>query len=333
MKKFFFTVDQRKIKSDMGLIAKPIPRPGSDYTLLVGAPFAVMVSLNTLKIFLEPSYFQNQEFVTNFLAGGLAGFSTGYMIGPSEALKVELQKNSSKAFSKILTIDLFRKLYRMSTPFGVSFATVCATEFSVNEYVREKYGSVAGITASALTGGALLTPTDHMMLRSENGQNVMDTLKSITKPGYRFLWTGFSGTLTREAFFISSVMYLGPRLGSKLESNFRDDLSVTDQHQVKWNLIGRCATGAVMSLASQPFDVVSREMQKSIQSQPESKPKISKAIANVSFKQLYRGALPRMGLSCVGGALVGMLFDQIKDDLLGKNTDHQEDSARTYSLK
>jgi hypothetical protein len=77
--------------------------------------------------------------------------------------------------------------------------------------------------ASAFTGATFLTAADHFMLLNHKlGYNFQTSFDFFRAKSPRYVFTGFSPMLFREAVFILSVMYLGPQLGQFLKNSSQD---------------------------------------------------------------------------------------------------------------
>ena len=135
-------------------------------------------------------------------------------------------------------------MLKATPPFAMSFAAVCALEFSVNDRIKTYHGVLAGICASALTGAGFLTAADHLMFRRHRGESLWGALNSLYSVRPSSLWTGFTPMVGREAIFISSVMYLGPALGKLMNGGNSNNDSLL------WNSLGRVITGVITTFIS-----------------------------------------------------------------------------------
>lgn len=235
-------------------------------------------------------------------AGGLAGFSTGLLVGPAEGLKVWQQVTPSGE-RRYFSPELLRQLARVTLPFSAIFSVVCALEFSVNDSIGEHYGKVAGLSASAATGAGFLTAADHLMLRNMRAkESALQAIRNLHAIHPCALWTGFCPMVGREAIFMLSVTMAGPALAK---------LAQKDQAQQNPVLTyaGRLASGVVTTVISQPLDSVARKMQMELVNDPSAKPLLLKTLRHCTLRQLMQGAGPRVGLASVGGATVGFFYD------------------------
>ncbi len=272
------------------------------------------------------SFLKKNENISNFTGGFFSGFLTGILVGPVEALKVELQNRgkTSKAIPSLSFQQLSKNLIKATPPLTLGLAATCAFEFSVNDAIKNKYGIFAGIISSAFTGAVFLTASDHLMLRKINGERYFTTLSRFAKTCPSHLLTGFTPMFFRESFFISSVMYLGPSLGKLLKSNFAD----SQEKEKIWTAVGRMLTGLVTTFISHPFDSLTREMQKSLSNFNE-KPKIANIIRTTPYAQLFKGVVPRLALASCGGTIIGGIYEAYKESL-----DRSEIQNRSvYGLK
>ncbi len=264
---------------------------------------------------------KQKPFTADFIGGGMAGAFTGMIVAPVEALKIEFQRRPELGARAIMQDSAtHQNMLKAIPPFSVIFSAVCALEFSVNERIKHNYGQLAGVAASALTGSGFLTVADHLMFRRQHGENAVTALKNLTKVRLTAPWTGFTPMAAREAIFITSVMYLGPTLGKKLQSG-------SEQNSLYWNSVGRLITGVTTTMLSQPFDVMAREMQIQLHQNPDKNTSLLSAYNSIrsklvngshveSVKQLkhplFLGAVPRMGLATFGGVLAGGFFQQFR---------------------
>ncbi len=278
----------------------------------------------------NPGFFLGYN-ATNFFSGAVAGSVTGTCIGPMEALKVKFQTQGPPPIKDYISISLYRQLMKMTPPLIYCFGATCALEFSVNENVRDKFGPWAGITSSALTGATLLTASDHLMFLSVNGGNLKKSMRFFYKIGYSKLFTGLSAMCLREAWFVAGVMYLGPALGEKLHAYSGEEKNLSNE--IKWNAAGTMSAGFVTTFFSQPCDSLAREMQKQVEINPAASPRLFSTFKNCSVKQLFRGAVPRLGLSTVGGALAGTLFKLVKENIWSEQKNNSEPAANPVRLE
>jgi hypothetical protein len=207
----------------------------------------------------------------------------------------------------------------------------------VNDRIKHQYGKVEGIAASALTGGSLLTAADHLMLRRQCNQDTTTALQTLWKSGPTAIFTGFTPMFVRESGFITSVMYLGPFVGSKLQT-FIEGKPRGDSTNTKfYDGLGRIISGIPMAALTQPFDTMARRLQKDLMQKPNEKPTVAQSLKNLktelangshidSIKELkhplFHGAVPRMGLAATGGALAGHFYEYFKSKLAPDNTEN-----------
>ena len=248
----------------------------------------------------------NSSSYRDFASGGVAGAATGLFIGPMEALKVKFQVEGPPKRSNYLSINFYRQLMKMTPHLSYCFAMTCALEFSVNESIKKKYHPVAGLFSSALTGAVFLTISDHLMFRTLRGESLPTVLNNFRSIGYNKLLTGLGPMVIREGHFISSVLYFGPQLGNYLQNHYgkEDGLAST----LKWSALGTSLAGLGTTFLSQPWDCFAREMQKQVEENPQTKPRLVDTIKNTSMTKMFRGAIPRLALSSVGGAMAGTFF-------------------------
>jgi hypothetical protein len=250
---------------------------------------------------------KSKDLQSNFINGGKAGFLSGIIIAPFEFRKVytQVQEISGK-------LNAGSKSIKAILPFSCMFSAVCAIEFSVNDFIKNQYGIIAGLGASSLTGGMFLTAADHLMFRQTTGQSISYALKQLAG---RKLFTGLSPMVIREVMFISSVLYIGPYIGSGIGSK-------KDGGNLLKDFLGRLLSGVFTTILSQPFDSFARELQK-MEYQNKSV-KILDCLKEIKerhrannetiFKHpLLKGALPRIPLATFGGALAGFFFDYFKN--------------------
>jgi len=108
----------------------------------------------------------------DLICGWSSGFLTGILFMLFEYSKVykqtRLNEPNISIFRSILNDKEFRKKFiRGAASFPILVGFVGAAEFTCNDKIRECYGKVPGIIASALSGAAFLAPGDHYMLRQE----------------------------------------------------------------------------------------------------------------------------------------------------------------------
>lgn len=246
------------------------------------------------------------KFMQDFICGSAAGFTTGLVVGSPEYIKVKVQVTPREQLrATLLDTKTWQKAATNTPFFSVMFSAVCAIEFSVNKRVQEHFGPYAGVFASAVSGGLFLVAADHTMYaRDRLKLTVGGALKANS--GARLL-TGFSPMFMREAFFITSVMHAGPLLGRTMQqTRLLGDTRSDDAYM----MAGRLTAGIPMSLLSQPFDCLAREMQKHLASTGET-PRLLPLAARMYHERTYfRGFVPRSILATVGGTMAGYVFDR-----------------------
>jgi hypothetical protein len=272
---------------------------------------------------LENYVFEKYPFAIDAVSGASAGAVSGALVAPAEALKIRFQRTPGLSYKMVLQDPhMYKHMFGSIPSFSTIFSVVCGLEFSVNDRIKHQYGNFAGITASAVTGSVFLTAADHLMLRRQHNENTKTALQKLCQIKPTALFTGCGPMVGREALFITSVMYLGPYIGSKLKGDSKET-----QY---YNGIGRTVAGIPMTLLSQPFDSLTRKMQMTLINDPGIKPtlsdslkKIQKELSNGSHLDsiknlkhpLFQGAGPRMGLATFGGVLAGGFYDYFKSKL------------------
>lgn len=129
-----------------------------------------------------------------------------------------MNEQNISIFKSILNDQEFRKKFlRGAISFPVLVGFVGAAEFTCNDKIREAYGKIPGIIASALSGAAFLAPGDHYMLRQEKfGENFRQATKFLkNRIGF---FVGFPAVTMREAIFMTNMIYVGPWVGKLMQA-------------------------------------------------------------------------------------------------------------------
>lgn len=198
---------------------------------------------------------------------------------------------------------------------------VGAAEFACNDKIREQYGKIPGIAASAFSGAVFLTPADHFMVREKVfGQGFNEAFQFLRSQNAFF--TGYLSIVLRETIFMTNLIYVGPMTGKILKkisgNNEQESLDKT------WNFIGRAVSGTIASLISHPFDVASREQQV-IFGKTGSRVSFLRALADLHQSHLgksfekhseflkthpwFKGGFYRMWLGSFGASVLGGSYE------------------------
>jgi hypothetical protein len=283
---------------------------------------------------------RRDPFLVDLCSGAAAGACAGAIIAPVEYLKVLRQSVLTTNWQNVLrSPTTYVNMAKSIAPFSAIFGSVCALEFSINKRIGDQYGHAAGLTASSATGTFFLTASDHLMFYRQKGISASDAVKHLFRIRATALWTGTTPMMAREAVFVTSVMHLGPWVGSRLQKE-------NEPKSLFWSSVGRVISGVGTTLVSQPFDVLARDLQIKLHADPKSRPSVIQSIqdmraeyramrnlnsdnpGSISFTRhpLFRGALPRMGLAVAGGTIAGGFYDMFVR-MLDPERDQQRNNA------
>lgn len=285
---------------------------------------------------LFPSHYKN---CADFFAGGAAGYGAGILVAPLETWKVHQQalhtSNTSasatttgnlmqrfsagslaSAIKKIpraarnhFTPQLLGNMVRSIPHFSAMFAGVCALEFSVNAYVKQQHGKIAGFTASAITGAAFLSFADQMLYRRHLGQSTLEAIADIRQHGISRLFVGFQPMIIREFCFVTSMLGAGPAIAKYLHA---DDKTAPTELE---NWAGQIVSGVATNTFSHPWDAITRKMQIAFKAAPLVKQSFFKTTVD-TFKNdrafLARGLGPRLVLATYGAAAASAVYRHVR---------------------
>jgi Mitochondrial carrier protein len=274
--------------------------------------------------------FKESPNAINFTSGMGAGFTTGLLVGPAEATKVWMQ--TTQPPRNLFNRAVWTNMFRATGPFAIKFSVFCAVEFSVNDRVHMHHGPTKGIVASGLAGAFVLTPADHIMYRRfANGENAYQAFRQLKNIHPRVLWTGFTPMFARESVFMTSVMHLGPLTGAILQQKIEGTQTSLEELNDHWKGVGRFVAGIGTSFFSQPWDYLTRQMQKQVKENPTQRARLITSIRQTPIRHLFRGAVPRMPLASIGGVTVAGFFESFKKSVNPKaaNTSLQKTQAGT----
>ncbi|MDF2691001.1 MAG: hypothetical protein K0S29_856 [Gammaproteobacteria bacterium] len=278
------------------------------------AEAALPLASLALDLSLIKNYFSQSPILTDLIAGAAAGIGAGTVVSPAETFKIRLQAGLSVKPS----LALFSEISKSIPPFSGIFGLVCAAEFTVNDKIHQQYGRIPALVSSAISGALCLTAADHLIFRShKDGISFTQALQNFSVQPSK-LWAGLSSMMTRELIFLINVLYLGPQLGRLLQTHLKHTKKESDA----WDASGRYLGGLVTTWVSQPFDTLAREMQKAVKTNPKAKPSYATVFKNTSVTELWKGAVPRMFVAPIGGALIGFIYKHSKAALTGSYESH-----------
>ena len=290
---------------------------------------------------LSPQKTTDKNFA-DFIAGGIAGASAGVLVAPLEVLKVHQQalphtsttgnltryfsvkslpsaiKGIPSAVQNYFTPELRWNMIKAIPNFSMMFAGVCALEFSVNASVKERYGNIAGFTASAVTGAAFLSCADQFLYRRHLGQSPSDAFKDIRQYGIGRLFTGFQPMFGREFCFVTSMLGVGPAIAKQLHNDEK-----TSPTEIE-NWAGQTIAGLTTNTISHPFDALTRKMQIAFQENPSKKQSFFKTAADTlknDRRFLSKGLAPRLALATYGQAVATAAFRAFRPKLETERND------------
>jgi len=290
---------------------------------------------------------KHEDLLNNATYGFFAGVLTGMAVATPEFLKVECQRRHVSLFRAIkdavrtpdgrwsIRTNTTQSLLLSVPQFSMLFGAVCALEFSVNDEIKKQYGTAAGIAASGVTGATFLTVADHLMFRSQGGSSYRQSLSYFkAHPNKMAIFTGFSPMFIRESFFMLTISSIGPYLGRMLEAMSRQSGNEKSDSAKpldwRWNFLGTIISGAATTTASQPFDSVTRAMQKELQAQPKSfgsRPSfVGTFWNNIGKNTFYKGFAARFPLAAFGAASASSIYGQLKG--LGESRAERKSSIK-----
>ena len=240
----------------------------------------------------------------SLVGGGFAGLITGFVVGPCETWKVIIQETRLRGESpwSIQPRATMIAIRQFVPVFALLFSVVCAIEFSANKLVKDAFGLLPGTAASACTGGAILATADHIML--VKAKEKLGTFEAMRRCSRRPA-TGFCPMFMREGLFVLSVLDFGPAMGRLL----RDRTTVTGFSDETYTAMGRWSVLIGLTVASQPFDCLAREMQNAYH-ETQKRPKLAECARTLFLqRRAFVGVVPRVALAPVGGTMIGSLYD------------------------
>jgi hypothetical protein len=100
-------------------------------------------------------------------------------------------------------------------------------------------------------------------------------------------FVGFTAVTLRESIFMTNILYIGPQFGKMMKIFFGEGKK-GDEISDFWKFVGRCTSGVVSTIVSQPFDVAARQQQLAHGVDPASKKGIIQTLGNLhkSYRKL-----------------------------------------------
>lgn len=240
----------------------------------------------------------HQQVAVDASSGAVAGLICFFF----EGLKKRLQRGEiakSDFFNlnngKVLRVLHPREAFRGATAFSMAVALNSAVGLTFTKYLRshplyndsEQHQMSTAILGGMLGACVASTPVENtIVVQQESGKGPLAAWEHMLKQGVSRPLVGVRELMVREAGFIGSVMYFGPKTR---------EVVVEKTHNQALGTLATIGVGAAGSLLTHPFDTVATWRQKQ-----EGKASISGACQELyrrgGVKAFYRGSWARIAL-------------------------------------